>query len=179
MKPGKKPISAEIRFWEKVDKNGPIPLHRPELGPCWQWTAAKDRKGYGRIGVPPAFTFLTHRFAWALANGDAGDLCVLHKCDNASCVRLSHLFLGTVPDNNADMYAKGRGATSELRSKRIAETVPRGTEHTFAKLTPALVRKIRRMSASGIMQKTIAESVGVSRQSVWDVRNNKTWRHVP
>src|SRR5438477_8325240 len=22
-------------FWKRVDKNGPVPAHRPELGPCW------------------------------------------------------------------------------------------------------------------------------------------------
>jgi hypothetical protein len=29
--------SPEERFWAKVDKNGPVPAHRPELGPCWLW----------------------------------------------------------------------------------------------------------------------------------------------
>jgi hypothetical protein len=29
--------TLEERFWEKVDKNGPVPAHRPELGPCWVW----------------------------------------------------------------------------------------------------------------------------------------------
>jgi hypothetical protein len=34
------------RFWNKVDKNGPVPPHRPDLGPCWVWTGAKV-DGYG------------------------------------------------------------------------------------------------------------------------------------
>lgn len=29
-----------LRFWEKVNKDGPIPEHQPELGPCWEWTGA-------------------------------------------------------------------------------------------------------------------------------------------
>jgi len=37
------------RFWSKVDKNGPIPQHKPELGPCWVWTGAKMERGYGCI----------------------------------------------------------------------------------------------------------------------------------
>src|SRR5208282_3495744 len=28
----------ERRFWAHVDKNGPVPPHRPALGPCWVWT---------------------------------------------------------------------------------------------------------------------------------------------
>lgn len=27
------------RFWSKVDKGGPVPPHRLELGPCWLWIA--------------------------------------------------------------------------------------------------------------------------------------------
>src|ERR1035437_916757 len=33
------------RFWAKVDRNGPVPAHRPELGPCWVWEAGHDRPG--------------------------------------------------------------------------------------------------------------------------------------
>jgi hypothetical protein len=32
------------RFWSKVDRNGPVPEHRPELGPCWVWTAGTFRR---------------------------------------------------------------------------------------------------------------------------------------
>lgn len=38
------------RFWSKVDKDGPIPAHKPELGQCWVWTASKNNAGYGRFG---------------------------------------------------------------------------------------------------------------------------------
>lgn len=39
------------RFWSKVDHDGPVPPGRPELGPCWRWTAA-TRGGYGAFNVP-------------------------------------------------------------------------------------------------------------------------------
>ncbi|MBU6428993.1 MAG: hypothetical protein KGR26_08285, partial [Cyanobacteria bacterium REEB65] len=29
-------------FWAQVDKDGPIPSHRPDLGPCWIWTRNKS-----------------------------------------------------------------------------------------------------------------------------------------
>ena len=31
---GKRGTLAE-RFWAKVNKDGPVPEHRPDLGPCW------------------------------------------------------------------------------------------------------------------------------------------------
>ena len=42
---GRKKEPLGERFWSKVDKNGPIPSHRPELGPCWIWIARRDRYG--------------------------------------------------------------------------------------------------------------------------------------
>jgi hypothetical protein len=42
-----KPLAE--RFWPKVNKDGPLPEERPELGPCWVWTGFIDKAGYGRI----------------------------------------------------------------------------------------------------------------------------------
>jgi hypothetical protein len=37
------------------------------------------------------------------------DKVVMHKCDNPSCFRFSHLELGTQADNIADRVSKNRG----------------------------------------------------------------------
>jgi hypothetical protein len=45
--------SAEFRFWRKVNKNGPLPEARPELGPCWLWIGAVQQGGgYGMFWNP-------------------------------------------------------------------------------------------------------------------------------
>lgn len=100
------------RFWAKIDRNGPIPSHCPELGPCWVWTAATDRRGYGRFGIGPKGgnrVFFAHRVAVALTGTiPPDDLLACHHCDNPPCCNPVHLFLGTLLDNMADMAAKGR-----------------------------------------------------------------------
>ena len=40
--------TVEERFAFHLDKNGPIPLHRPELGPCHVWRGGTS-SGYGAI----------------------------------------------------------------------------------------------------------------------------------
>src|SRR5574342_695430 len=80
------PTLAE-RFFAKVNENGPVPKHAPELGPCHVWTGATSGDGYGRISADGR-NQNAHRIAWELARGAIPDgWDALHKCDDARCVR--------------------------------------------------------------------------------------------
>jgi hypothetical protein len=90
--------TTEERFQSKVRKTRG----------CWYWTAAKLPKGYGKFGVGSGW-MLAHRYAWEQENGPVPTgMLICHTCDNPSCVRVSHLFLGTYGDNNNDRAAKRR-----------------------------------------------------------------------
>jgi hypothetical protein len=102
------------RFWVKVSKDGPIPKRHPELGPCWLWTAAKSKSGYGCFQYFHK-CYRTHRLSWFLATGDWPNPLALHHCDVKACVRLSHLYEGSAMDNHRDMVAAG---TSMIFHKR-------------------------------------------------------------
>lgn len=93
------------RFWPKINKTKT----------CWNWTAARCHFGYGRVGINRnglKTTTKASRISWEFHNGNIPNgLCVLHKCDNPSCVRPSHLFLGSRLDNAIDRGNKGRTKT--------------------------------------------------------------------
>lgn len=62
-------LTAEDRFWAMVSKDGPVPAHRPELGPCWVWTGGKMNSGYGNFcrGAAEGGGYVgAHRFAYEL-----------------------------------------------------------------------------------------------------------------
>src|SRR3990167_4478033 len=76
---------------------------------CWIWTGSKDIHRYGRIGQGANRYVKAHRVSYMIAYGPIPKgLCVLHRCDNPSCVRPDHLFLGTYADNNKDRDLKQR-----------------------------------------------------------------------
>jgi hypothetical protein len=104
-------------------------MHWPELGPCWVWTKSTSH-GYGAFGIERR-VHKAHRvaFQWMVGPIPEG-LCVLHRCDNRPCVRPDHLFLGTRPDNTADMMAKGRGFSPLAETNRAKTHCINGHEFT-------------------------------------------------
>lgn len=141
---------------------------------CWNWLGAKTHtktNGYGRIminyRVRPA-----HRISFLVFKGPLDpDVCVLHKCDNPSCINPDHLFDGTKQDNVDDMIAKGRFKYAKNRV---------GTNNPQAVLTPEQVLEIMTLAKSGLRPTAISKrlpfkaSVGL----ISAIVTGKTWAHL-
>lgn len=153
--------SVEKRFYKKVIKTDR----------CWLWTGASDKHGYGSIGLGSRSdgsrgTELAHRVAWCLRFGEIPEgLCVLHRCDNPSCVRPDHLFLGTQLENIADMVSKKRHNLGQKNGRsRLTDVTVRAIKHLL----------ITEDKSHG----EIANMFGVCRSLITMIANQKRWRHV-
>jgi hypothetical protein len=101
---------SELRFWAKVDKNGP--------NGCWLYTGFIKWDGYGwtcRMG-----RYMTaHRYAWILKNGEPEKgMEIMHTCDVPACCNPDHLKLGTHQDNMTDMSRKGRSNAGHPKNRK-------------------------------------------------------------
>lgn len=170
------------RFWSKVNKDGPIPPHRQELGKCWVWVKGKFSFGYGAFWIIPQRRNETaHKLSWMMVNGPIPDgKWILHKCDNPACCNPAHLFEGSHQENIDDMIKKGRQAKGATHfSATSPEKVVKGESHHKAKLTESDVCEIRKRKVSfGEANKTIARDYGVTRQLIRMIVVGKIWKHV-
>lgn len=144
-----------MKFWSKV-----------LIGDgCWNWVGSICRDGYGKINL--AGLYLAHRFSFSdWYQKEIGKLCVLHKCDNPSCVRPDHLFLGTQEENILDMEKKGRAYH------------PIGDDHGRAKLTEIQVVEIRKLRASGISTGKLSKMFLVSKTNILSIVARSSWKHI-
>jgi hypothetical protein len=124
--------------------------------------AKHSYKGYGSFSNGKKIV-KTHRFAYEHFVGSIPDnLCVLHKCDNPSCVRPDHLFLGTCQENIADMLNKKRDAMIGARNNK-------------AKLSEDDAKFILN-SCSSTTQ--LMEKFNVSKTTINRLRSGETWKHI-
>jgi hypothetical protein len=150
------------RFWPKVDQSGE----------CWLWTGKRTHDGYGqiRVGSADESHAMAHRVAYEIENGEIpAGMLVLHRCDNPSCVRPSHLFLGTCSDNVQDAISKHRmavGAANPRAKLRDLDVVVIRHRYRFD-------RGVRRAATL----KLLAQQFRVSKDSIWDIVSGRTWKH--
>lgn len=155
--------TPEERFWSNVDRTG---------DECWLWQLRLNKDGYGRFKLAGC-QVSAHRYAYEITYGPVPDtLCVCHHCDNPSCVRPEHLFLGTPKDNAQDRQRKGRSGF-----QRQPELVRSGVEHHAAKLSPVAVEEMRGLrSVFGLPYRTLGALFAVNTSTAHSACTGKWWR---
>lgn len=153
---------SQRKVWRRTLKDFPPPTPQPT--PCVLWQGAADRYGYGAMKFyigKERKTYKVHRWAWEQVYGVRlkPEQVLLHMCDNPPCYRISHLRVGTLADNNADMLAKGRAAKPPVN-------IMRGYDSPSWKWTPEKESILAIMKEYGYPAEDIAEVVGLHKATV-------------
>jgi hypothetical protein len=160
----------ESSFWSRVDRRG--------MGDCWPWGSYCDRDGYGicvimghLLGRESRLRTRAHRVAFWLAYGRWPDPWGLHGCDNPPCCNVfnvEHVHEGTASMNAVEAFDRGR---------RVSPLAGRcGEENSSAYLSDVQACQVRRLVASGVQQKDVAESLRVSRDVIFSIVHGHTYR---
>lgn len=96
----------------------------------------------------------------------------MHLCDNRFCYRFDHLQIGSLLDNNADMFAKKRNVLPPLTS------MP-GERHPNSKLTALAVQAIRWRAAAGDPVTQLAAEFDISTTTVRHIITGRRWGSLP
>lgn len=154
--------TLEEKFWEKVDIRGE--------DECWEWQAARNRKGYGNfyisIGHSKDKHFLAHRMAYKLSSKKeiGSGMLICHTCDNPPCCNPKHLFEGTVLDNTLDMMKKGRSYIQKGGKPNL-------------KLTQEKANEIRRLrNEQRVPLKTLASMFSIDVSWVVKISKGYIWK---
>ncbi len=153
-------------FWAKVEKTSS----------CWIWLASKTKDGYGTYGrSDKKKETRAHRISYIFFYGiiPKGKI-ICHKCDNPSCVNPTHLFIGTIKDNNTDAINKGRAAYQK-------GTLPdnSGENNSRAKLTNKIVESIREeYRDKRTLHRILAKRYNVSKSHISSIISRKLWKNV-
>jgi hypothetical protein len=108
------------RFMEKVNF----------AGDCWEWTAARTKKGYGQFRAGTMRQ--AHRWFWEQVVGPVSpDLELDHLCKNRACVNPIHLEPVTHAENIRRADSPSAGLKKSWARKHAERThCPNGHEFT-------------------------------------------------
>lgn len=164
------------RFWKNVK--------RATGDGCWTWTGTRSKTGqrgsyhrgagYGHFMVADQKRVQAHRYSWELHFGPIpAGMVVCHRCDNPTCVRPDHLWLGTHKDNVHDMIRKGRQSAGAEHGRRVAEAraTPRepfvpGVQNNL-KRTPEVTASIVDAARRGLSRRENAKLHGVGVNTIY------------
>jgi hypothetical protein len=107
------------KFWKRVNKNGPIPVNRPDLGPCHIWTAGKDSNGYGQWWINGKTVRVYISTYEDMYGPIPKGLVTDHLCREHSCCNPAHLETVTNAENirRGDLREIGKITGAMQRAK--------------------------------------------------------------
>lgn len=157
-----------------------------------------DKDGYGVFNCTQKGKrkwFKMHRVAYSLFNNIelTSENLVLHSCDNRACCNPHHLRIGTAKDNSMDMVHKGRSLAgiknpkyrhgkrerSYLEDLHAKNAIKRATQpYSMSKFNIEQLSEIRDRLKRGEKVSDICKYYNAALGTIYNIKNNKTYKHL-
>ncbi len=133
-------VVLPTNFLVKVNFNGRLPDHRPELGRCWEWVAGKFTAGYGTFWFEGRAQ-VAHGISYRLLVGHIPATFTLdHLCRVRHCVNPKHL----EPVTSKENILRGTGLTAaNARKDKCRYGHPYDEENTYVRVGTHASRECR------------------------------------
>lgn len=116
---------------------------------CWIYVGGRDTEGYGQFWVAGS-NMKAHQFALLITNG-RWPTNTIHDCDTPACMH--HIREGTQAENIQMMYDRDRSPLKKLSNEAV--------------------QLVRSAYKTGMLQKDIADALGVSASYISRLVNHK------
>lgn len=135
---------------------------------CWKCLShCTDKDGYVRIRYNGKHDRL-FRVLYQQKNGEIPKGLVLrHLCNNAWCVNVEHLKVGTQKENYQDMIDCGRSPKGKRNLKISGE---KNNNHKLSE------KQVKEIYLSKLSLKTLSKIYGVSTSNISYIKNKKQWQ---
>lgn len=136
--------------------------HDDPVTGCRLWDGHINKPGgYGRISYRGRL-WRAHRLAYTLLWSKIPEgMDLMHSCDNPLCINPHHLRPGTHAENIAESYSKGR------------KTVAQGPNHPRFRFSEDQAKEVIESTKP---VSVIADRLGVSKSTIYRLKNGTTWK---
>lgn len=112
---------------KRIEKNSVKIYNEERQSYDWIWSKSKDKDSYGNSSWGQWY-IRAHQLSWIAFNKKPipKGLWVLHLCiEHPDCVNPAHLYVGTPPQNTADMMSQGTHKSPKTINEETAEKIMR------------------------------------------------------
>lgn len=157
------PTLSELRTHHSVED--------PRSG-CWIWSGPFTTNGYPRLSAGVDAPLYATRYAYELLKGPVPAGHVLRcTCQCRACINPEHRRPITRGEMNTELAAEGRTSRGIVHGLAVAHGRRRS-----AKLSLETATQIRAAIHSGARAVELARAFDVSRSTIYQVLQHKTWR---
>ncbi|RYE18462.1 MAG: hypothetical protein EOP45_14105, partial [Sphingobacteriaceae bacterium] len=160
----------------KIKRIAKITKSSTAVGECIHWNFKYQKNGYARSGVNGRSYYLHRIVYWCHSQYEemkdiptkdleGNTLQLRHLCGDSKCIKIEHLRLGTISENNYE-------------DKISSGTLRMGESHSMAKFKESTIKAIISLIKLNTKTRDIIDQFGISKTHLHKIKHREIWTHL-